>query len=192
MESEIIDYFSNYVALSPKEIAIISQLDILKKVPKNTILLKEGEYAKHCYLVLRGCIRSFYLIDGEEKTTDFFTENQPVVPVSYNTGAPSSYYLETLEDCIVSEGSQQTSEILFKAVPKMEFINRLISEELIANKQVTFDDFKNSSPETRYLKLLSTQPDLITRVPQHQLASFLGIQPESLSRIRKRIREKTS
>jgi len=71
--------------------------------------------------------------------------------------------------------------------PKFETLCRIFSEELLAKQQIDFDEFKISSPEQRYLNLLQSRPDLIQRVPQHQLASFLGIKPQSLSRLRARI-----
>jgi len=69
---------------------------------------------------------------------------------------------------------------------------RVLSEELLVKQQLDFDTFKTSSPEQRYLKLLETRPDLIQRVPQYQLASFLGIQPQSLSRLRARVLKKNN
>ena len=70
---------------------------------------------------------------------------------------------------------------------KFEIMCRILSEELLAKQQIDFDEFKTSSPEQRYLKLIQKRPDLIQRVPQHQLASYLGIKPQSLSRLRARI-----
>ena len=71
--------------------------------------------------------------------------------------------------------------------PKFETLCRRLSEELLAKKQIDFDEFKTSSPEQRYLNLLRKRPDLVQRVPQHLLASYLGIKPQSLSRLRARI-----
>ena len=76
--------------------------------------------------------------------------------------------------------------------PKFEIMCRILSEELLAKQQINSDEFKTSSPEQRYLNLLQNRPDLIQRVPQHQLASYLGIKPQSLSRLRARILEKKS
>ena len=76
---------------------------------------------------------------------------------------------------------------MFQKFPKFETLCRVLSEDLLAKQQLNFDEFKLSSPEQRYLKLLEKRPDLIQRVPQHQLASFLGIKPQSLSRLRARI-----
>jgi DNA-binding MarR family transcriptional regulator len=74
--------------------------------------------------------------------------------------------------------------------PRFDTLCRILSEELLAKQQVDFDAFKTSSPEQRYLNLIEKRPDLIQRVPQHQLASYLGIKPQSLSRLRARILEK--
>ena len=83
MERDLIDFLSKYTVLSEEDIQIIKDQNLIKEYKKNTILLSEGQVSKECYLVLKGCLRSFYLIDGEEKTTAFYTENQPVTPVSY-------------------------------------------------------------------------------------------------------------
>ena len=79
---------------------------------------------------------------------------------------------------------------MFQKFPKFESLCRILSEELLAKQQINFDEFKTSSPEQRYLNLIEKRPDLIQRVPQHQLASFLGIKPQSLSRMRARISQK--
>jgi DNA-binding MarR family transcriptional regulator len=76
--------------------------------------------------------------------------------------------------------------------PKFDIMCRKFSEELLAKQQINFDEFKTSSPEQRYLNLLKNRPDLIQRVTQHQLASFLGIKPQSLSRLRARMLKKES
>jgi DNA-binding MarR family transcriptional regulator len=78
---------------------------------------------------------------------------------------------------------------VFEKFPRFQTLCLLLSEELLAKNQATLDEFKTSSPEERYLNLLRTRPDVVQRVPQHQLASYLGITPQSLSRIRKRISE---
>jgi len=76
-------------------------------------------------------------------------------------------------------------------LPKFETLCRISSEEPLARQQINFDEFKTSSPEQRYLNLIQKRPDLIQRVPQQQLASFLGVKPQSMSRLRARILEKS-
>ena len=103
---------------------------------------------------------------------------------------PSEYYISCLEDSILLVSNPEIEAESFEKFPKFESLCRVLSEELLAKEQINFDKFKTSSPEQRYLNLLQSRPDLLQRVPQHQLASYLGIKPQSLSRLRARIMEK--
>lgn len=186
-ENFLVDYFSQYMSLSEEEIEIIKSEDIIGEYKKNDILLKEGQIAQVCYLVLKGCVKRYYLEEGEEKIMEFYTENDPIAPVSYTNQEPSQYYLSCVEDCIISTGTAERTERFLQKFPRFVPIFVKIGDNLSAEKQVFLDEYKNLSPEIRYQKLLETRPDLVNRVPQYMIASYLGIQPESLSRIRKRI-----
>ena len=187
MEKTLIEFISQHINLSEDEIKTICELHLIKRYKKGTFLLRAGEVAKDCYFILQGCIRSYYLIDGEEKNTAFFTENQVATPISYTTGNPSEYYLSCLEDSIVCVGNQKKTNLLLQRIPKLESIGHILNGERVIENQLLFDTYKTLIPEKRYLKLLETRPDLCNRVPQYHLASYLGIKPESLSRIRKRM-----
>ena len=162
--------------------------------PKGRFLLREGEYPQVCYLVLKGCIRKFYVVDGVEKTTAFYTEGDPINPlISQRDPQPSPFYLECLEDSIFSAGTADTEAAFFKRFPRFETICRVQAENKIVELQETLAQYMISTPEQRYLTLMEARPDLLARVPQYQLASYVGVKPESLSRIRKRIlQRKTS
>lgn len=185
MVNIILDFISKYITLTDEEVQIIKDLNLVGNFKKNTNILSEGEVASECYFILKGCIRSYYIIDGEEKTTEFYTEGQPITPISYVTKEPSEYYLSCVEDCAVSLGTK--NELLIQKIPKLANLILQLNTELLVQNQISFDTFKNLSPEQRYLKLLETRPDLINRVPQYHLATYLGITPVSLSRMRKRI-----
>lgn len=190
MESSIVKFLSKYIALTEEEISVIESQSLVREYPKGTVLLRAGQYAKECYLVFQGCVRKYYLVDGEEKTTEFFTENQPITPASYIKQAPSEYYLSCTEDCILSAGnSERTQQFLIK-FPRFAFLLEKITNDLLVDHQLSFDDFKNLPPEKRYSKLVTERPDLVQRVPQYHLASYLGIKPQSLSRIRKRLMDR--
>ena len=188
MQRVLFDYIAQYITLTEAEQRAVSALNIFRSVRKGTVLLREGQRSTDGYFVLEGCIRMYYLIDGEEKTTAFYTEMETVTPSCVVSRAPSPYYLATTEDSILTGSNPDMEKEVFAQFPKFETLCRPVTEELVVKQQITFDDFKTSSPEQRYLSLVEQRPDLIRRVPAHQLASFLGIKPQSLSRLRARIR----
>lgn len=187
MKENLLSFFKQHIDLSEQDIELITKLDLIRSYKKGTIFLKEGEYAKHCFFVIKGCIRSYYLLDGEEKTTEFFTEGQPITPVSYSLKQPSQYFLSCIEDCVISAGSDETTALIKNQIPKMESLISKFNEQLFVDSQIKFENYFTLSPQERYLKLFKERPDLCQRVPQYLLASYLGIKPQSLSRIRKRL-----
>ena len=190
MQNLLFDFISKYVSLTEDEKNAITSLSIFRTVKKGTTLLKEGQKSNEGYFVLKGCIRTFYIIGGEEKTTAFYTEMEGFTPHCVINNAPSEYYISCVEDTILIGTNPDMEAVSFNKFPKFESLCRVLSEELLAKQQINFDEFKTLSPEQRYRKLLQSRPDLIQRVPQHQLASYLGIKPQSLSRLRARIKEK--
>ena len=192
MQDVLFDFLAKYMFLTDEEKDIILSLDIFRSVKKGTILLKEGQKSKDSYFVLKGCIRAYYVLDAEEKTTAFYTEMETLTPPCVISKTPSDHYISCIEDSIITvSNSDMEAEVNIK-FPRFESLCRIFSEELLAKERVEFNEFKTSSPEQRYLRLIEKRPDLIQRVPQHQLASFLGITPQSLSRLRGRILEKKS
>lgn len=183
-------FISKYISLTEEEKEAILSLDIFRTVKKGTILLSEGQRSKETYFVLKGCIRVFYLINGEEKTTAFYTEMEGLTPNCVMDESPSNYFVSCSEDTILTVSNPNMETEVFHAFPKFESLCRVLSEDLLVKQQINFDAFKTSSPEQRYLRLLKERKDLVQRVPQHQLASFLGIKPQSLSRLRARIVKK--
>ena len=192
MEDILFDFISKYISLTEDEKNALLSLDLFRSVKKGTVLLKEGQNSKDSYFVLKGCIRVYYIIDGEEKTTAFYTEMDAFTPHCVLDKAPSKYFISCLEDSILTVSDSDMEVEINSKFPKFETMCGKMSEKLLAKQQIDFDAFKTSSPEQRYLNLLQERPDLIQRVPQHQLASFLGIKPQSLSRLRGRIVEKKS
>jgi CRP-like cAMP-binding protein len=191
MNNVIIEFLSNYIELSQEEIDIISKQNLIQSFKKGTILLSEGQIAKECYFIMQGCVSSYYLVDGAIKVTEFYTEKQAITPVSYTTKKPSEYYLECLEDSIISRGTPERSAELMRKVPRLASLGTTILEDQLANERMKYDDFIKLSPQDRYINLQKTSPDLLNRVPQYLIASYLGIKPESLSRVRKRLYKKS-
>ena len=187
MESEIIKYISGYIPVSKELEEAIVQSKFIKYFKKGTILIEEGKLSAECFFILKGCVRRYYIIDGVEKTTEFYTEEQAIPSNVTGKNNASNYFLECIEDVIAAVSNPELEADMYRKFPDIESLTRVMNEAIMVKYVETFDEFKMASPEERYLNFLKTRPDLIQRVPQHQIASYLGIQPESLSRIRKRI-----
>lgn len=187
MENLLFDYLARYMALTEDEKNAIIELDIFKKYKRGTVLLREGQISDTGYFVLKGCIRCYYIMDGEEKTTAFYTESESLSPHCSINNKPSEYFVSCVEDCFLTVGNASMETEIFEKFPRFESLCRILSAELLVKNQAEFDEFKISSPEIRYLNLLKSRPDLVQRVPQYQLASYLGITAQSLSRLRSRM-----
>ena len=192
MENILFDFISKYISLSEDEKNALLSLGLFHSVKKGTVLLKEGQKTQDSFFVLKGCIRVYYIIDGEEKTTAFYTEMDVLTPHCVINKAPSEHFISCVEDSILTVSNSDMGVEMNSKFPKFDIMCKMLSEELLAKQRIDFDEFKTTSPEQRYLNLLQKRPDLIQRVPQHQLASYLGIKPQSLSRLRARILEKKS
>ena len=158
---------------------------------KGDILVREGEFLRKSFYVVSGIIRQYYIKDGEEKTTNFYTDNQSIISsISSINKSASKHYLQCIEDAEVKENGYDEELEIYKKFPRFEKLCRITTEEQLGEFQERFALFMTSTPEERYLHLLNDKANLINRVPQYQLASYLGIKAESLSRIRKRIHKK--
>ncbi|MBP7738234.1 MAG: Crp/Fnr family transcriptional regulator [Spirochaetes bacterium] len=162
----------------------------IRNVPAGTILLREGEIASILHLVIKGCLRTYFVKDtGAEVTSQFFIESQVVASFeSAVTRTPGNQYIEAIEDSTIAFIPMEELEKLFmNNATAIAGFNRFIMNRLIyyMNQHASFI---LDSPEQRYLKLLKEFPGLASRLPQQYIASFLGITPVSLSRIRARLK----
>ena len=188
MINKLIQYFENFVTLNQDEKEFIEENIPPKKLNKNHLLLAEGNTSKEFYFVLKGAIRLFYNTEAGEKTAFFYFENMFVSSFeSFTRQIPAKHNLQTVEDSIVAVISYETAQKLLKTYPKFDFLARIMLEEELIVCQEIISSFITMSAEKRYLRLIETNSPLLHRIPQHQLSTFLGITPETLSRIRKRI-----
>jgi len=155
---------------------------------KGAILIEQGDVPKQCFFVLEGCARKFSVdAEGKEVTSDFFTENQSITIFTDDEDQESPYSVACLEDSIMIVGELDEQDSELEKYPEFESIVLKMMQSGMGELQDTFASFIRMTPEERVKHMMSKRPELFTRVPQHQLASYLGLTPESLSRIKGRL-----
>lgn len=164
------------------------------EVPAKSTLLKEGDISRRAFFVEQGCLRVWFNNNGKDVTFQFFFESENVSSAeSFRKNVPSLFSIETIEPTVVyALGKQDYDTIMHEldSVPAMKdhLLNVVFERQFHYMRQ--FLSFIRDTPTQRYLNLLREQPHIVQRVPQHYIASYLGITPVSLSRIRNKIRRK--
>lgn len=188
MHDQLRKFVGSFNMLTDDEVDMIVSNANIKSFKKGTILLREGQIAKECYFVLKGLVREYYIKDGEEKSTNFFTELEPVNSfTSRNSNKPSKHFLICSEDTILTIGTNSLEQEMCERIPRLESIIRHEVEKEVGKMQDDMAKLLTSTPEELYLDLVNNRPELLNRVPQHQIASYIGVKPETLSRIRKKL-----
>lgn len=174
--------------------AEIKNMFTLRTVPAKTTLIEEGDISKYTYMVSKGCLRLFVIKeDGREVTVQFFFENQMVASMeSAFTGKPGRMYLESIEDSELVISRIVEFKKLFIRYPELERVLLRTFQNRLLYYADLYTSFILNSPEERYEKLIKDNPGIIERVPHYYIASYLGITPVSLSRIRSRLTKKNS
>lgn len=160
----------------------------VRRIKKGEFLVKEGQLIKASFHVYKGCFREFYHKNGEEKTTAFYITGDSLTEdgnkLDQNT-SPVNW--ECVSEAIVSIFSFEVEKEMFKRFPRLESFCREGIESAYSKYKRDINNFLSCSPEERYETLMKTKPEVFQSVPLYHIASYLCIQPESLSRIRKRM-----
>ncbi|AXT54638.1 Crp/Fnr family transcriptional regulator [Aquimarina sp. AD1] len=152
---------------------------------KGDIVVREGQYSKKVYLIIKGCARAYYLKDGKDISDWFTFENQFMASIiSFFSDQPSPHYVEFVEDSTVLEFSKETVDLLSNNFHDFErFISKVIIETMLGLCE-RLHTIQFAKAEERYLNLISIYPDITHRISLTHIASYLGITLETLSRIR--------
>jgi len=167
---------------------LIAPLQLNKiEVPARSVLLHEGDTAQNIYFIEKGCLRMWFNNNGNDITTQFFFEGSAIASSeSLLTGNPSDFTLETLEACtLYIMPKQQFFELKQSDTDFKEWYDGVILDRFFYYSKHVLSYLKNK-PQERYNDLLNNHPEILQRVPQQYIASYLGITPVSLSRIRNR------
>lgn len=188
MHPNLLLHFNRIHPMSEEEIAAIDETLTEKQFEKGSILLREGDVSSQVYFVIKGVVRQYCIIDGQEKTLNFFADGQWVLSNSgMDAQQSSNHFLECATDCLLILGDSRKGEELYNRYPNLGLIARKLLTTIYLEQQTKHESYLTDGPTERYRKLLDNRPDLIQRLPQYQIASYIGVTPESLSRIRKRI-----
>lgn len=174
--------------LTAEEQEAILELDSIRNFKKGDFLIKEGQYFKESFHVVQGIVREYRVIDGEEKTNNFYMDEEGIHMItSASTNVKSTFNLICLEDCRLSVVGFDKEKEIYQRFPRFQQMCRISTERHLQEFQEQMAIYMASTPEERYKNILENKAELLNRVPQYHLASYLGIKPESLSRIRKRL-----
>jgi len=179
---------SRYLRLTDDEFDIFFQRFYYRQLARKATWFRPGDPCQEIVFVIKGCLRYFYIHQEEERTGQFFFEGAWFTDYeSWLLRQPSAIGCDALEDTELMVIAFSDLEKLYDSYPHFERIGRLMAENTIMGISRRNRSLLSDSPEEAYLRLMKERPKVLARVPQHLIASYLGIEPESLSRIRKKI-----
>jgi CRP/FNR family transcriptional regulator len=186
MKDNLIAHINTFVKLDDHETALVSNSVGLVTVRKKKFILKADEICRANYFVSKGCMRLYFINrNGQEQITQFGLENWWITDYSsLETGQPSIYYIQAIEDSELISLSKKTMEDILLKVPKLERYFRIIFQKAHTASMRRFEYMRDQTDEERYRQFVTLFPEFVQRIPQYMLASYLGFTPQFLSKIR--------
>lgn len=189
MYDRLFQSITNKISITEEEFEFCKTLFLPKRLRKRQYLLQEGDVCKYTAFVEKGVLRSYKVDEkGNDHILQFAFEGWWMADLySFMTKEPSSFNIDAIEDCELLLINDASWDKMLDEVPALErYFRLLIQNNLITTQRRLLGAFSETAEE-KYLKLLDTFPGCIQRIPQHMLASYLGITRETLSRIRNQI-----
>ena len=191
METVLRQFIDRYLILSNEEMAMLTARIQVRHFARRATLVQEGEKEQYLNLVVKGILRKFFHKGKQEVITQLASEGSLVSSsVSFLSAAPSLYVIEALEPVTVLSISKESLDELYTKMPKMERLGRIITTELYLQKEQWEQDHICFDVKQRFMKFVHEQGDLLRRVPQKYIASYLNIKPETFSRLKHHLRTK--
>jgi CRP-like cAMP-binding protein len=187
--TEIKKYYQNLIpAMQEEEWHAIQTKLTVQQLKRDELLTRNGEVCQKVSFIRKGLLRMFYLVDGKEICTAFARENEYLAQYdSFLTRSPSAGNIDALEDCELINLSYDDIQNLYQSFPVFERFGRKIAEMLFIMISSQTNRLLTLTPEERYQQLQEEQSYILQRVPQYMIASYIGITPEHLSRLRKKL-----
>jgi CRP-like cAMP-binding protein len=187
MLTPVINYFNSICQMPEELIEDLQTHTVIKEYKKNDFVLKEGQVSNYTSWILTGLVRGFYLKDIEEITTKFLWEKAIITSVySYYSRNPGNENFVALEDTTTASIHYDNMQYLYKKHPSFNYIGRVITEKYLYMLEIEVYNLRKQKAEDRYQFIVKHFPDLLQRVPLKYLATYLGMNLETLSRIRAR------
>jgi len=189
MFDQLVSSVQKIIVLSDEELGSISRFFVPKKIRKRQYMLNAGDVCRHVVFVKKGFLRSYSIDDNaQEHVMQFATEGWWISDMgSFLSGDEAIYNIQAIEDSELLLLSKEGMDEIMNQIPKMERYFRLLMQSNIVALQRRLRVVQTHSAEEVYLKLMEVRPEIISRAPQQYVASYLGITPETLSRIRKQV-----
>ncbi len=185
----LINYFNQFLPLNEEEQEFINKVFTERRIRRRQFILQEGDICKHNTFVVEGCFR-MYMVDekGKEHNLQFAIENWWIGDIgSFHSAKPSRLYIESMENSVILQCAKEDQLKLYLEYPKFNRIFRVLAENAIVSLQNRILQNISSTAEERYLDFVERYPHFFNRISNVQIASYLGVTPEFLSSIRKKI-----
>jgi CRP-like cAMP-binding protein len=176
-----------FITLAPAEEELLRQWFVPETVPKGAFFLQPGEVSRKMGFVWQGVVHYFEPGDGQRLTYSFGREQEFIGDYeSFFSAQPATHGIQALEETHLLSISYDNLQRLYREVREGERLGRLVAEAGFRELVCQLTSFYTDSPAQRYARFVSTYPELLQRLPQYYIASYVGVQPQSLSRIRRR------
>jgi CRP-like cAMP-binding protein len=184
-------YISAYVALTGEEFAALADKLVVREFDRRQLLVRVGEVEEHLSFIVKGLARLYFLKGKTEMITNIAKEGELIASSSsFLSGKPSYYFVETLEPCTVLSITRANLERAYQESPKIEKLGRLVTTYFVLQKEEWELECMRLDTRERFLRFIGNNPELLMRVPQKYLASYLNMKPETFSRLKNHIKKR--
>ena len=186
-------YVSGYVALTKEEFAILGDKLVIRNFDKKQQLVKVGEVEEYLNFIIKGLARLYFFKGKTEVITNIAREGEIISSSAslFLSGTPSYYYVETLEPCTLLSLSRSQLELAYRENPKIEKLGRLMTIHFVLQKEEwELECMRLDTRERRFLRFVGNNSELMMRVPQKYLASYLNMKPETFSRLKHHVKKR--